>query len=76
MDIDNLMDKYVMNENSTEKAKNDWNKIIKVIHSIDSMKQIDTAKNMIDNFKKVHGLDQSHQMLELELKFKSRKLRS
>lgn len=74
-DIQAVVDKYTINEMSNEKAKNDWNKIVDVINSIDSMKQVETTSNMIKNFVKVHGKDQSHGMLELELKMKSRSLR-
>ena len=75
MNITETVDKYLMNEDSSEQAKKDWNKVIDVIHSIDDMKQVRTAQNMIINYKKVHGDDQSHKMLELELKMVSRRLR-
>lgn len=75
MNITETVEKYLVNEMPNEKAKNDWNKIVDVIHSIDDMKQVDTARNMIRNYIKVHGKDNNHGMLELELKMKSRSLR-
>ncbi len=74
-DIQDVVDRYTMNETTNEKAKNDWNYIIDVIHSLDDMKQVGSVHNMIKTFIKNHGKDQSHNMLELELKMKSRSLR-
>jgi hypothetical protein len=81
MDITDKLGMYLVetdevNEAMTarEKAVADWNKIIKVIQSIDNKNQVTTAKNMIKNFIKVHGRDNGHNLLELELKSVSRKL--
>lgn len=82
MDIIDRLDMFLVetaevNEAMTarEKATADWNKIIKVIQSIDNPAQLQTAREMIKNFIKVHGKEHNHGMLELELKSKSRRLK-
>ena len=57
-----------------DQSSKDWNKVAKVIKSITDLRQVDCAQKMINNFKKVHGLECDHKLLELELKFKSRGL--
>ena len=52
----------------------DWEKVLKVILSIDDKKQVQTARNLIRNFVRVHGDDKGHKMLELELKSVERRL--
>ena len=58
-----------------DKETEAWNKIVDVIHSIDSAKQVEAARNMIKNYVKLYGKDNNHVMLELELKMKSKTLR-
>jgi len=55
-------------------SSNDWNKVAKVIKSINDLRQVDCAQNMINNYKKVHGQDADHKLLELALKSKSREV--
>lgn len=57
-----------------EKELDAWYKVIDVIHSIDSVKQLEAGRNMIRNYVKMYGKDNNHAMLELELKLKSKKL--
>jgi len=43
-------------------------KVIKVIASIDDVKQVESAQNLINNFKRMHGLESDHKLLELKLR--------
>ena len=55
-------------------ARQDWMKVIRVIKSIDNMRQVESAQNLINLYKIMHGLECDHKLLELELKFKIREL--
>lgn len=81
MDITERIDQYLMDTDNvnemklTGQAKTDWNKVVKVIKSIDDPKQLEAARNLIKNFIKLHGKDSGHNLLELELKSVSRRLK-
>ena len=59
----------------TCQAKLDWKKVSLVIKSINNMVQVECAKNLIKNYKKMYGIDCNHKLLELQLKSKCRELK-
>lgn len=50
--------------------RKDWMKVVSVIRSVNDMKQIHCAQNLVRQFKKIYGSSNDHKMLELELRFK------
>jgi len=54
--------------------KSDWQKIVEVIRSINDLRQIPCAQKIINNYKRMYGLECDHKLLELEVRYKTLKL--
>lgn len=56
--------------NSIFKSKIDCNKIIRVIDSINNIKQVECTNNLIENYRRIYGFGCEYNLLKLKLKYK------